>query len=151
MTESQPTRIRPSPFRPVIFIFILFVATAAVVGISKWYTPPELVPWKSDFPAAQAESRATSKPILLYFTAEWCGPCQSMRRYVWTDSQVAAAASAYIPVRIDVDRQPELAHQYRAEEGIPLFVVMDPAGKMVRRFVGAMEAEQMIAWLRSSH
>ncbi len=144
MTQAQPTPPRSSPLKPMLFIGIVLISLAVVVAVSKFRTPPELVPWQNDYPKALAQARAANKPLLLYFTAEWCGPCQDMRRYVWSDPQVADAIKPFIPVRIDIDTQPQFAGQYKAEEGIPLFVVLDTSGNEIRRVVGAMPAEEFI-------
>ena len=150
MTESQqPMPIepkRPSALRPVIFIAVVFGAVLALTAVSKWMTPAELVPWRGDLSAAQTESRASNKPILLYFTAEWCGPCQEMRRRVWSDAAVAEATKSVIPVRLDVDREPKLAQQYRVD-AMPTFLMLSPGGEVSRTHVGAMEAQEFINWL----
>jgi thiol:disulfide interchange protein len=133
--------------RPVVFLLIVFVSVFAVVGVSKWRMPRELVPWQSDVAAAQAQAQKANKPILLYFTASWCGPCQMMRRNVWSDARVASAAAAYVPIRIDVDQNPEIAVQYGATESVPVLMVMDSNNQVIRRIDFALEADDMIAWL----
>ena len=39
--------------------------------------------WRSDLTAALENAAAQDKPVLAYFTAEWCPPCQIMKREVW--------------------------------------------------------------------
>jgi len=137
---------RPSALRPVWFIALMFGAVLLVVAVSKWTTRAEVVPWRGDFAAAQAEARSANKPILLYFTAEWCGPCQQMRRYVWTDPQVAEALKNFVPVRIDVDRDPKLAQQFHINP-IPAFFILDSSGQIARNYEGAMEPQEFINWV----
>ena len=132
--------------RPVWFIALIFGGVAAVVAASKWMTPAERVPWRSDLPAAQADARRDGKPVLLYFTAEWCGPCQAMRRNVWTEQSVADALRSFIPVRLDVDREPDLARQYNIR-AMPTFLILDSQGQTTRRVEGAMGARQFADWV----
>ena len=86
--------------------------------------------------------------MLLYLTAEWCGPCQEMRREVFTDPQVADAISRFIPVRVDIDREQALAQKYNTDNGIPEFIQFDSDGKIIRRVQHAMDSQDMIAWLK---
>ena len=147
MNESQPILPRrPSPLRPVIFILVVLAAIVAVVGASKWFAPRELVPWQSDLAAAQAQAKVSNKPILAYFTAEWCGPCQEMRRTVFSDRAVADAMQRVIPVRIDVDKQAAVAHQFHIEV-MPTFILLDPDGRTLRSEEGGMTADEILQWL----
>jgi len=160
VTESQPTAPPPLPqpikskppsvpLRPVIFIMAVFVGVFAVVAASKLWTPAERVQWRGDLPAALAESRASDKPVLLYFTADWCGPCQWMKRNVFTDDALAVAVHGrFIPVRIDHDQRPDLIVRYQVE-GIPWFAVLDPDGNPTRKLERGVETPQeLVGWLK---
>ncbi len=160
MTESQPANaatadnparpIKPPsvPLRPVIFIMMVFLGVVGVVAVSTLRTPAEQVRWRDDLPAALAEARAANKPVLLYFTADWCGPCQYMKRNVFSDAGVGRATEAYVPVRIDHDVRQDLIVQYQVE-GIPWFGVLDADGRPVRVLDRGLETPgEMIAWLR---
>jgi protein disulfide-isomerase len=127
----------------------VFVGVFGVATFSKYYTPAERIPWRSDVPAALAEARAANKPVLLYFTAEWCVPCQYMHRNVFPDAALAdTIAKSYIPVRIDHDQRADLIAQYQVD-GIPWFGVLDANGKPTRILDHAVDTpEQLIAWLK---
>src|SRR3954452_11338201 len=107
--------------------------------------PHELVPWRHDFTAATAEAKQSGKPLFLYFTASWCGPCQEMRRTTWSDAEVERALAAYVPVKIDVDEHPDLARRYRVDE-FPTFMVQsageEPPPKKTTE--GAMMPEEFV-------
>ena len=131
------------------FILLCVAAVAVMVGIYRFVTPGDRIPWRDDLPAARAEAAAANKPVLLYFTADWCGPCQYMKRSVFPDLSVAAAMEGYIPVKIDTDRHPALTRQFQVAS-IPMFVLLDERGEVARSRSGAMEAAQMTDWLSGS-
>jgi thiol:disulfide interchange protein len=111
----------------------------------------ELIPWRENYAAAKAESEQTGKPQFLYFTASWCGPCQSLKSTTWADPAVAAALSQYISVKLDIDEEVNkpLALKYHADTtGIPLFVVLDVKGNVVRTTSGAWPTDVFLRWLR---
>jgi thiol:disulfide interchange protein len=130
----------------VWFIALVFGGVLAVVVISKWMTPAEVVPWRDNFAAAQSEARAANKPILLYFTAQWCEPCQFMRRNVWTNTLVAEALKGYIPVRVDIDRDPATGIAFHVGP-IPTFLILDRSGQVARIYEGGMESQEFINWI----
>lgn len=138
------------PLRPVIFLLVLFFGVFAVVTVSKFFTGEERVPWRADdLPAAQAEAKSTGKPVLLYVTADWCGPCQWMKRHVFTDSKLADAITArYTPVRADFDTRNDLRAKYQLDS-VPWFLVLDADGNPLRVRDYAFETpEEMIAWVK---
>ena len=108
--------------RPFVAALVILAAVIAVIGASMLRKTHELIPWQTDYKNAQAESQRSGKPILLDFSADWCGPCQEMRRTTWSDANVAAALHDYIPMQANVDANPELASQFQVR-AIPHIVV----------------------------
>ena len=88
----------------------------------------ERIPWRTDYVAATAEAKQTGKPLFLYFTASWCGPCQSLKATTWADAEIDAALRAYVPVKIDIDDHPDLAAEYRVQ-AVPTFIVVAQTGE----------------------
>ena len=111
----------------------------------------------SSFAEAMTESERTGKPILLDFNAEWCPPCQAMRRTVFENSKHSQSIQrAVIPVSI-VDRVREdgrnvpevdqLQNRYGVQ-AFPTLVVFHPkSGKQVstRGFGGPDATAEWIA------
>lgn len=127
---SNPT------YRPVWLILFVVAGLAALVGISRMregvdaagHDDPGPIGWSSDLAAAKVASAKEGKPILLYFTAAWCGPCQEMRKTTWVDERVVAAVrQKSLPVRIDVDAQPDVSREYQVQ-GFPLVELVDASG-----------------------
>jgi thiol:disulfide interchange protein len=135
-------------YKPLRGVLVVLAGVAAVVVASRATRPKELVPWRHDLSAATSEARQAGKPMFIYFTASWCGPCQEMRRTTWSDADVERALQAYVPVKIDVDEHPDLARRYRVE-AFPTFMVQ-AAGEDAppkKSTEGAMMPEEFIRWL----
>lgn len=139
-------------YKPVWFIFFIVLGLIALIGISRLVghqsEGTERVPWQSDFAAARAASAQRNKPILLYFTATWCGPCQEMKRTTWADERVAAALADFIPVKIDINEQRQLVEEYHVK-GIPRMEVVMPDGNRKLLSEGYVTAEQFLALLKT--
>lgn len=94
-----------------------------------------------------------SKPVLLIFTADWCAPCEAMKQNVFTVDSVAAAMSGYNVLLVDVDTPLGSTYQERfcgREVQIPYFVVMDRAGALKGRHLGAMQPVEFLRFLRET-
>jgi thiol-disulfide isomerase/thioredoxin len=80
----------------------------------------------------------SGEPIMLDFTATWCGPCRSMK------PAVEKLVEKGYPIKaVDIDRSPDLAERYQVS-GVPTFIVIDPSdGHELARTSGALPALEL--------
>jgi len=115
----------------------------------------ELSYWTT-FENAKAESRRNGKPVLIDFNADWCPPCQTMKRQVFDDlGRGRAVRTAVIPVSV-VDRfredgrnPPEIEDLQRryGVEAFPTLIVFSPESGRTVKAVGFGGADRTVEWI----
>lgn len=135
-----------SAYKPVWVLFAVLCGVTIVSVLSKATARKEIVPWRTDFAAARREAAEQGKPVFAYFTASWCGPCQSLKSTTWADAKVEAALRGYVPVKIDIDARSDLAGLYRVN-AVPTMSVLRADGGAERSISGALAPADLLGWL----
>ena len=86
-----------------------------------------------------AELRASDKPVLIDFYADWCGPCRMVAPII---EEIANENSDMVVAKVNVDDQPELASEFGVFS-IPTLVVMKD-GNVVSKSAGARPKAQIL-------
>ena len=85
-------------------------------------------------------------PVVVDFWAPWCGPCVMMAPQF--ESAAERLAPVYRLAKLNTEAVPQIAARYGIRS-IPTMIVFHK-GREVARQSGAMRADQIVQWVRSS-
>ena len=124
MTRRLPARLA--------FTWALFA-----VGLAATPLPAAPLAAGGDVAAARAQARAAGKLVLLEFGAEWCSGCKLFARDAESVPEVQRALATVVLLPVDAEKGAAvaLAKQFRVQ-GFPTFVLTDPEGQPVDRWLG---------------
>jgi thioredoxin-like negative regulator of GroEL len=115
---------------------------------------PPGVAWVSaaqdaDVDKAFARAKAENKPVLLYWGAQWCPPCNQLKATLFNRADFIERARAVVPVFVDGDLPgaQKLGTRFKVR-GYPTMIVFTPEGGEITRLPGEADAPQVMQVLQ---
>lgn len=107
------------------------------------------LPFVQGYAEGVAQASAQSKPMLVFFTAEWCQFCHQMADEAFTDPQVVRLAEQFVCILVDADREPGICQQYDVN-GYPTIQFLSPRCVPLERIVGKKPGHQVLIAMQSA-
>ena len=146
--DSIPPR---KPLTPWLILALAVLAAAAPFLLVQ--VGEDIIAWQDDVDEALTQARTSGKPVLIDFTADWCPPCRTMKKVVFSKENVKRfVESNFIPVQLDLSKKNEktaaIGMRFRIQY-LPTMLILAPDGTELRRESGGMGEEGFLAWLKN--
>jgi thiol-disulfide isomerase/thioredoxin len=135
--DGLPEPQRPRRFHPGAILLVLLVVG---LGLGGWKYAHSGDGWIHDFDEGVTASRESGKPMLVFYTADWCPPCRQLKATVLADATVnEGLAERFVRVKVDLTDQMGPNVRLAAEYGvhaIPTMILYDASGNERERVTG---------------
>ena len=129
------------------------LAVTGLFAISNYVLTPKVeLAWLRAEPEAAQLARASGRPMVVDFMADWCLPCKEMDVQVFSHPDVVTELSAFTLLRVDLTREDEdpalamVKSKYDVNT-LPAVRVVSPEGHIVQRFDTIVDAPTFIKGL----
>ena len=85
-----------------------------------------------------AKAKFEKRVAMVFFTADWCPPCKTLKAGAFKSEKVGEATNKVIPIYVDLTKNgahPKLVKKYGVS-GIPKVVYCDPKGEVLKEMSG---------------
>lgn len=134
----------------VSFSLVLFVLGLAGVSLFAYNSRSGektigKISFCTDYDQGLDQAFASGKPIMLVFSASWCGACKVMKREVFSNDAVADASKQLVNIYVDVDKADrELISDYKIKY-IPSIFFLDHRGETIIQVADRRSPDDFIA------
>lgn len=151
MAAVPSAHARAPAARGLVLALALALGMAALAGAPRSVmAASSSVAWRSagadsDIESAFKLARESKKPVLLYWGAKWCPPCNQLKATLFNRQDFIELSESVVPVHIDGDNAgaQKLGARFKVR-GYPTLILFGPEGQEITRLPGEADAAQVV-------
>ncbi|MGE0610431.1 MAG: thioredoxin family protein [Pirellulales bacterium] len=101
------------------------------------------------FRAGAEQAQSSGKPMLVFFTAEWCRFCHQMANEAFVQEQVVKLSDRFTCVMVDADAEPAVCREFSVQ-AYPTILFLSPDGVLLNRIKGKKPAHFLAMQMQSA-
>jgi thiol:disulfide interchange protein DsbD len=131
----------------------IVASVAGLFLVVGWALAPRgKLSWEHSEEVARTRAETEKRPMLVDFTATWCGACNELSRITFADPKVMSEASRFVAVKVDAthDDDPSidvLKDRYRVV-GLPTVILLGSDGRERTRFTDFVPPDRFLSAIR---
>jgi thiol:disulfide interchange protein DsbD len=125
-------------------IGLALLVGGSISAIAWFEIPKGHLPWLEKESDALAKAQQEKRPMIIDFTADWCGACKKIANLTFSDPAVQIEAERFVLLKVDAthddDPAVEAIQKRYGVVGLPTVIVLDSLGKEQTRFTDFVPA-----------
>ncbi|MFZ5891733.1 MAG: protein-disulfide reductase DsbD family protein [Myxococcota bacterium] len=135
-----------APVKVAKAIGIVLISVGGFVLIAALGRPSESFAWHAgSVDSAREEARRAGRPLLVDFTAAWCGACKQLDKVTFAAPEVKPEMARFVAVKVDATNDDDPAVGATLERfkvvGLPTVLVFDSSGREALRYTDFVEPQ----------
>ena len=132
---------------------ILASVTGLFLLVGWLEAPKGKLSWEPSEQVARTRAETERRPMLVDFTAEWCGACKELSRITFSDPTVMTEARRFVAVKVDAtnedDAEVDKVKDRYGVVGLPTVVLLGSDGRERARFTEFVPPERFLTAIRA--
>ena len=139
-------------FKRLLPLIMLICSTAVVAQQTTPTAPPEepstqKIKWYRDYHSGMRLAKMNKRPVVIKFSAAWCGWCEKMDNEVLNQPSVMAELKKFTCIKVDTDKDRSIAFAYGVRS-LPRMLVINTHDEIVGDWLGYREVDAFLALIK---
>lgn len=125
------------------------VAGAEAVGTATSRIARGRIAFVNGFGPGLELAREQHKPLLVFFTAEWCHYCHQLANEAFVQDAVVEMSRQFVCVLVDADAEPDVCREFHVR-GYPTIQFLSPRGVPLNRVTGKQPGYALVQQMQAA-